>query len=81
MRALRVDEGQDREPETARQLEYADCLRVALGPCAAEVAVGALLEVAALLMPDERDRAAAEATEPGDDRRILGAHRGRRAAR
>ena len=73
MRALRVDERQHREAEAARELEHADRLAVALGPGAAEVAVGALLEVAALLVADERDRAAAEAAEAGDDRRILAA--------
>src|SRR5689334_15572790 len=66
-----VDQRHDREPEPAREAEDAHGLAVALRAGHAEVAVGALLEVAALLVADERDRLAPERADPGHDGRVV----------
>ena len=62
-----------REPEALGDLHHADRLRVALGVRHAELALEPLLDVAALLVADERDRAAVELAEAGDDRAVVGA--------
>src|SRR4029453_9163277 len=53
-------------------LHQAHPLAIALRVRHPEVAARALVEVAALLLADERDRPAAEAGEAGDERRVLG---------
>src|SRR5579884_44170 len=69
----RVDERDHREAEALREVEDADRLLVALGIRHAELAVEALLDVAPLLVADERDGAAVEAAQPRDERAVVGA--------
>src|SRR5262249_3903564 len=54
-------------PEPAGQAEHPHRLAVALRARHAEIAVRALLQVAALLVADERDRLAPERADPGHD--------------
>ena len=56
----------------SRQLHHAQRLAVALGLRVAEVAENLLLRVAALLVPDDRDRLPLVVGEAGDDRVIVG---------
>ncbi len=69
-----VDQRHDREAQPAGEREHPHRLAVALGARHAEVAVGALLQVAALLVSHEGHRLAAERPDAGHDRR------GRRAS-
>ena len=73
IRPGRVDHRHDREAEPIGQREDPPGLGVALWLRHAEVAEGALLEVAALLVADDRDRPPAERADAGDDRVIVGA--------
>ena len=71
IRAGRVDERHEREPVALGELHRAHRLPVALRVRHPEVPVAPLGDVAALLVADERDRAAVERAEPGDDRVIV----------
>ena len=72
--AGRVDERDDREAEPLRDLHHAHRLGVALRAAASRTGARARsFDVAALLVADERDRAAVELPEPGDDRAVVGA--------
>ena len=71
--AGRVDERHEREPEPLRDLHHAHRLHVALGVGHPELAVDALLDVAALLVPDEHDRPAVELPDARDERAVVGA--------
>ena len=71
VRAGDVDERDHREPVPVGELHRAHRLPVPLRIGHAEVAPRALLDVAALLIADQRDRAAAEAPEADDDRRVV----------
>ena len=66
-----VDEGDDRQVELVGQGHHPHRLAVALGPGHAEVAVGALGRVAALLVADDRDRAVRAAADARHDRRVV----------
>ncbi len=67
----RVDERDDRQVELVGERHHPHGLAVALGPGHAEVAVGALGRVAALLVADDRHRAAVAAPDARDDRRVV----------
>src|SRR5205814_6004576 len=62
---------QYREAVPVGQLHRAHCLAVALGIGHAEIALRALLDVAALLVADENDRSPPEAPEAGHDRGVV----------
>ena len=53
------------------ELHHAHRLAVALGVRHAEVPMGALADVAAFLVPDERDGLALEAADAGNERRVV----------
>ena len=72
IRAGRVDEGEQRQPELLGELHEPQRLAVALRARHAEVAVDLLLGVAALLVADHHARLAVEAREAADDRRVVG---------
>ena len=55
------------------ELHHAHRLPVALGVGHAEVPLRALADVASLLLTEESDRPAGEASEAADDRRVVGA--------
>ena len=69
--ARRVDEREQREAVPVRELHHPHRLPVALRIGHAEVPLRALLEVAALLVADEGDRAAAEAADAGYERLVV----------
>ena len=71
--ARRVDERHEREAERVGELHRAHRLAVALRIRHPEVAARALLDVATLLLADDRDRATVEPAEAGDDRGVVGA--------
>src|SRR5262249_28819562 len=71
IRTRRVHERDQRKAVSVRQLHRAHRLAVSLGMRGAEVAVDAVLDVAPLLLADERDRATVEASDPGDDRVVV----------
>ena len=73
VRARRVDERDQREAVPVGELHHPHRLSVALGMGHAEVALRPLLDVAALLVADQGDRAAVEAAEAGDERLVVGA--------
>src|SRR5207247_2201046 len=68
-----VDETQQRKLVQLRELHETHRLAIALRVGHAEVAVGSFLDVATLLVPDERDGAAVESAEADDQRVIVGA--------
>ena len=67
VRALRVDEAEDRQLELLRELHHPQRLAEPFRLRLAEVAGDLLLRVAALLVPDHADRHAAEPAEAGHD--------------
>src|SRR5919199_4914580 len=69
----RVDERDQREAVPHREVHDAHRLAVALRMRGPEVPVDPVLDVAALLLTDERDRASVETTDAGDDRAVVGA--------
>ena len=71
--ARRVDERDQREAVPVGQLHHAHGLSIALRIGHAEVPFRALLDVAAFLVADQRDRATVEAAEAGDERLVVGA--------
>ncbi|OPZ11974.1 MAG: hypothetical protein BWZ07_01633 [Alphaproteobacteria bacterium ADurb.BinA280] len=72
IRAGGVDEGQQRQTEALGQLHDAQGFAVALRAWHAEVALDLGLGIATFLMPDDRDRAAIDATDTADQCRIIG---------
>ncbi len=73
--AGRIDQREDGEAVAIREVEQPDRLAIALRERHAEVAARPLVDVPALLMADERDRAAVEASEAGDESRVVGVQR------
>jgi hypothetical protein len=71
IRALRVDEAEDRELEFLGELHHPQSFAKSLGPRLPEVADHFLLRVAPLLVPNDADRGPLEAAEAGDDRRVI----------
>ncbi len=71
VRARRVDERDERELEPLGDLHDPHRLVVALGIRHPELAVEPLLDVASLLVADERDRAAVDLAETGDERAVV----------
>ena len=69
--ARRVDQRDDRRAELGGQLHQPERLAVALGMRHAEVALEVLLGVAALLVPDDHHRDAAEPRPAAHDRRVV----------
>ena len=69
--ARRVDERDDREAEPLGDLEDSDRLQVALRIGHAELALEALLDVAALLVTDQCDRSAVERAETRDQGSVV----------
>ena len=69
--AGRVDEGDERKAEGVGEPHRAHRLAVALRIRHPEVAARSLLDLAALLVADDRDRATVEPAEAGDDRRVV----------
>src|SRR5439155_8084718 len=67
-----VHETEQRKPVQLRELHQPHCLAIALRIGHAEVTVGSFLDVAALLVAHERDRATVEATETDHERMIVG---------
>src|SRR5581483_4627501 len=72
IRALRVDEREDRQREPLGELEEANRLPEPFRTRHAEVPLDRLRGIASPLVPDDDDRSAREAREPADDRRIVG---------
>src|SRR5262249_15529916 len=68
----RIDQAEDRTPALLGQAHEAHRLAVALRAGAAEVAEAALVDVAALLLPDHRDPPSAEARDAAHHRRVVG---------
>ena len=66
-----VDESQHREPVAVGELHCADRLAVALRKSHTEVPARPLVDVAAFLMSNEHDRAAAKATEERDNSAVV----------
>ena len=73
IRAGGVDERDQRKAVPVGELHRPHGLAVPLGIGHPEVAPRALLDVAPLLLSDQRDRASVETREPGDDRLVVGA--------
>ena len=71
IRAWRIDERHEREAVALRQRHDPHRLPVPLGVRHAEVPPCPLLDVAPLLVTDERHRATVEAAQPGDDGRVV----------
>ncbi len=69
--ARRIDERDDRQAEFLGQPHFHECLAIALGMGAAEVALLALGEVFPLLMADEHDLDVVEVGQAGDDRLVV----------
>ena len=76
VRAGRVDERDDRESVPPGELHDAHRLCIALRIRHPEAALGALLDVAALLLAHERNRPAVELAQSGDHRTVVGAAAG-----
>src|SRR5205085_7985774 len=72
IRARRVDERHDREAVPLGELHRVPRLAVALRVRHTEPPSRALVDVAALLLADEDDRAAAELAETRDHRAVIG---------
>ena len=66
-----VDEADERKPVPLCELHQTHRLAVALGEGHAEVALGSFFDVTALLVADERDRAALESAETDDQRMVV----------
>lgn len=62
-----VNESDDGESKLGGELHFEECLAVALGVCAAEVAGEFFLRVAPLVMADDEALDGADASESGDD--------------
>src|SRR5581483_5852506 len=71
IRARRVDERDERKAVELGELHHAHRLQVALRIRHPEAPLRALLDVATLLLADERDRTAVEFAEAGDHRAVV----------
>ena len=67
-----VDQGDDRQVEAVGKLHQARRLAIPLGARHAEIVAQAARRVVALFVADEADRAPTKASEPADDRGVLG---------
>src|SRR5919201_806069 len=74
IRPRRVNQRDDRKAVPVGELHHAHRLPIALRMGGPEVAIDAVLDVAPLLMTDERDRSSVEAPETRHDRVIVGAY-------
>ena len=70
-RSRRVDQSDDRNPETVGELHQADRLAIAFRLGHAEIVLEPRCGVVAFLMPDQHHPPPIDPREPADDRRII----------